>query len=433
MGTSPSRELLSDGGSQPGASSSAGVARVPPPYGVGLADQGLGTVSRIHSLGPDASSDVDPAEQAAIDRATWLEVLPWAHDRKKSTRDHELTEITRKPNKPPVMSYVRERLKLDHPSLLRSLPNKDRGSYGRVRARATQVLSEIRSARHGNVPIRNLGTKHQFIPQFEANQPPTREHIEWTQTAHPSAKVNDPKFSDARWKEQLFWQTTRLEGSHVGVVTTFDKTLSIGGGFSTAGNQPEQIYRHVFRALPTIKEAAFALGLTIIERGKTPNFVVVDLDAGVILEGLAAANYLQTDVVLLSFFVNVAQGIQPNAASQNPDPAMRAAQRQTLLDAQFSTFDRNTIARLPRRLRVWPMDGLMLAIHAIHARPGYFDAAFWAWHAERFGTTMSEPKNIASSLLKRLKSKNEAGYLANICTGKYAALLKDLRLHDFNP
>ncbi len=143
-------------------------------------------------------------------------------------------------------------------------------------------------------------------------------------------------------KLQVFEKTKSLEG-RVGTFTTFDNTFTVGVGFSSAGGQAETVIDKFFTAVPEVRAAAFAAGLAVSGN----NMFIVDTDKGWILEGLAAAAYLQTNTALISLLINASQGVQSYQPGQAPPAAERDRQRQGMLNAQWQNFLERTLSGIP--------------------------------------------------------------------------------------
>ncbi len=90
--------------------------------------------------------------------------------------------------------------------------------------------------------------------------PTAKDYNTWSKSALPTGvQATD-------WNWQVFKKIQDLEGQE-GRLTTFDKTLTVGPGYSTSAGQGQQVLAKTFDALPEVKAAAFAAGLTADSSG----------------------------------------------------------------------------------------------------------------------------------------------------------------------
>jgi Domain of unknown function (DUF4157) len=267
------------------------------------------------------------------------------------------------------------------------------------------AISQIITAR-AKIPDRPMGRSRNNNAGYDYNpdtDPAAREYSQWTKSALPTG------VKDSDWDWQVFKKIQGLEGQE-GRFTTFDKTLSVGPGYSTSGGQTQHVIGRTFNLLPEVKSVAFDAGLTLDASGA---MTVVDTDKRWILESQDAAAYIQTEVSLLSLLVNVSQGTQPVRVRAGDSlavaPEEQKEQRQALLDTEWRQFLDGTLANMTSLVQGWPMDSAVLAIHAKHAQPGNFPFTFWNTHDDPGLATM-----VAAIYGKVGES---AKY---ICTGKYA-------------
>ncbi len=229
--------------------------------------------------------------------------------------------------------------------------------------------------------------------------PVAKDYNQWVKSALPTG-VND---SDWNW--QVFKRIQGLEGQE-GRFTTFDKTLSVGPGFSTSGGQTQRVIGRTFNLLPGVKSIAFAAGLVVDTGGA---MMVVDTASRWILESQDAATYLQTELSLLSLLVNVSQGTQPVNDSGAVAPDEQGKQRQALLDSEWQQFLSVTLAGITGLVKSWPLDSAILAVHAKHAQPGNFPFTFWS------GQNGPGLSTMVAAIYDRVGDSAKF-----ICTGKYA-------------
>jgi hypothetical protein len=232
-------------------------------------------------------------------------------------------------------------------------------------------------------------------------------------TRHPSVHYDDKDVKDQR-RWALFQKIWAHEGDP-GIVTTFDKTLTIGAGFSSAGTQAEKVLGYALDHLPDAKATAFVAGLTV----QGANMTAVDTQNKVIVSGAAAAAYVQTAPELISFISNLLIGAQLDAQDKPPDADAAAAQRQTMLDAQWVSFLSSTLTGIPDNiLTTWAIGPASLAAHARHAVPGFFP-----WSV--FAGVSPSAENVIRVIYQTLAAKGEARtWFHPIVNGEYDALGK---------
>ncbi|MEV4315096.1 hypothetical protein [Actinocrispum sp. NPDC049592] len=158
------------------------------------------------------------------------------------------------------------------------------------------------------------------------------------------------------WNWQVFKAIQRLEGQ-AGRLTTFDKTLTIGAGFSSAGGAAQRILGRVCSVLPEVAQAAFEAGLAVDGKGAMS---VADPNRKWILDGEDAAAYVQTSPELLSFIVDISQGTQPTGPGGPRDHGRhdlrhgRGCLGQVDLHPAVRPVPAEVIRSLPSRRPSWP-------------------------------------------------------------------------------
>ena len=233
----------------------------------------------------------------------------------------------------------------------------------------------------------------------------------WRKAARPSVQFVPGDPADER-KWQVFTRLWSMEGNP-GLVTTFDNTLSIGVGFSSAGGQAERVLGYALDRLPEVKAAAFAAGLEV----QGGNMVVVETNKKVILSGLAAAAYVQTVPELLSFISNICLGVQTAADGSAPQPDGADKQRQTMLDAQWVTINAVAMKDLPGDILFWDLPSVTLVIHARHAILGTFPY-------DVFRANGQGAENVVRSIYNQLRKNNMLVWFHPIVNGEFDALGK---------
>jgi hypothetical protein len=307
---------------------------------------------------PDVGHAVEsetPAAGGEIAAAgTWLKVVPMLraknHD-KGNLRDEHIATVDNKPGEAPTVSYN---------------PKTSEQVGGQGADAVDAVIQAIIAARR-SIPARSVardkpnGNVGNYYNPDTDTTGVAADYKAWRSSRRPHAKftAGDPK-DEAKW--QIFTQLWHLEGDP-GLVTTFDNTLSIGVGFSTAGLQPERILSYAFAKLPDLEHVAFAAGLAVNGTSMT----VVDTQNKILVSGFAAAAYVQTVPELISFISNITIGVQTDAQGHAPDADAANQQRQTMLDAQWVAFLGSSVRGIPDEILKWELPSVTLAVHARHA------------------------------------------------------------------
>jgi hypothetical protein len=359
-----------------------------------------------------------PADYAKL---SWEQLLPTAHGARPiatvnlQTPDNRWSRVWGS-GKDPTLEYAPDKdIKVDPATVATrggasTTPQADADEIARQAALAAAqdaAVAKIVGAR-GLIPARKMGRSPNNNAGWDYNpdkDPDAVDYNAWAKTALPTGVKADD------WNWQVFREIQKLEGQ-AGRVTTFDKTLSIGAGFSTSGGQTQAILGKTFDLLPEVKAVAFDAGLIVSSSGPV---TVVDTDKKWILHDQDADNYLQTQTQLLSLLVDVSQGAVPVAAAgggtgpPGVSPDEQSKQRQTFLDVQWQQFLAGTLAGISGRVQGWPLDSAVLAAHAKHALPATFPYSFWESH----------PSSDLGTMVKTIfATAGDAG--ANICNGKYA-------------
>ena len=376
----------------------------------------------------------------------WLELLPKAHGQGGS----RITSLKHEQNKAPVLVYGDRGIVTDPaagtPSATDPAAAQLRQQHeaavasaiaGIVAARAAIPARDIdRDPLHnwpathsGNYydPV-NPGWKPKDDPNIKdadwpaelkkrkaAGDPEGAAYQQWVDTAVPTGV--DVKNPDDKKKWDIFKATIPLEG-RIGTITTFDKTLSVGVGFSSSAGQTQSVLGRTFDQLPDVKAVALAAGLVADAGG---NMKVVDTDRKWVLDGQDAAAYVQTNEALLSLIINVSQGRQPGTSGKPLTAAEQQQQRQAWLDAQWQTFLANALAGIPPAILGWPLDSAVLATHSRHGAPAYFTWSFWTAHPA------TDLKAMVGAIYDQLQANNAMSWFFNICDGKYASIASQVK------
>ena len=357
-----------------------------------------------------------PPTNPDFSQITWQQLLPRAH----GAGGARITSIdlhtpgnridTRGSGADPTLNYVPDKnIHTDPASAapqggVSTTPEADQEAADQnaaFKAAQDQVISQIIAAR-AKIPDRpmtrslNNNAGYDYNPDRDSA---AADYNKWAKSALPTG------VGAGDWNWLVFQKIQGLEGQE-GRFTTFDKTLSVGPGYSTSGGQAQQAIGKTFNVLPEVKAVAFSAGLVVDPSG---NMQVVDTDKRWILSGQDAAAYLQTETSLLSLLVNVSQGAQPADSSGTVSPDQQAKQRQGFLDLEWQQFLNGTLSGITSLVQGWPIDSAVLAVHAKHAQPGNFPYSFWsAQNGPDLATMVSTIYN---------KVGDSAKY---ICTGMYA-------------
>jgi peptidoglycan hydrolase-like protein with peptidoglycan-binding domain len=362
------------------------------------------------SLVPGLATTAAPATSAAPAPAAgaggaWDAVLPrlQAKNHASNTRDDKVAAAHNEPGKAPTVTY--------NAAASETIPGA--GDDAAVVAAVQAVLTArqaIPARPIGRDPLNKKGnTYNPDLDKSGAADP----YEAWRKTARPSVQFVPGDAADER-KWQIFTKLWSMEGNP-GLVTTFDNTLSIGVGFSSAGGQAERVLGYALDRLPEVKAAAFAAGLEV----QGGNIVVVETNKKVILSGLAAAAYVQTVPELISFISNICLGVQTGADGSAPQPDGADKQRQTMLDAQWATINSVAMKDLPADILFWDMSSVTLVVHARHAILGTFP--YEVFRANGQGT-----ENVIRTIYNRLRATNQLQWYHPIVNGIFDALGKKI-------
>ncbi len=352
------------------------------------------------------SGVVDPAEYAKM---TWEQLLPTAHGsggKQIATVDLHTKSggwsNTTGTGQDPTLQYAAPKDITVDPAAVTpkggtsSTAQPDAGAAAFTAAQDAAVQAIV--AARGAIPARQMGRSPNNNAGWDYNpdlDPAAADYRTWAKTALPKG------VGAGDWNWKVFQKIQGLEGQ-AGRFTTFDKTLSVGAGFSTSGGQTQAIIGKTFDLLPEVKAKAYAAGLIVSASG---GMTVVDTDRKWILRGTDADAYIQTQTQLLSLLVDVSQGTVPTGKADE-----KAVQRQTFLDVQWEQFTGGTMAGITPLVKGWSIDSAVLAVHAKHAQPSDFPYTFW--------TPDNGPD--LGKMVKAIFAKAPVG-ASFICTGMYAA------------
>jgi len=415
-----------------------------------------GSTGRIVQREPQQSVLSPSGDQGAPDfsKMNWIELLPRAHGDKKdkNKRFIQIAKVQNAQDQTPTLIYDDKHIAVDPapsaPPPAPRVPNtvvgapfdtdteQTRKDYEAAVNRAVQKIIAARAS----IPPRDFdrdpyGTKggnfydpvvagwepqpkddprkHSQVWMTERNKqkkiddPQGGAYKGWLSSAMPTGL--DPSNADDMKKWEIFKKTIPLEG-RIGTITTFDRTLTVGVGFSSSGGQAQKVIGKAFNMLPAVKDVAFSAGLTVDGKG---GMQVVDTDSKWILDGQDAAAYVQTNQALLSLLVNVSQGAQPDVSGNTLDAAAQAKQRQAWLDTQWRTFLAEALGGIPAEILAWPIESVVLATHTRHALSGTFPWSFWTSHNNH------DLRAMVEAIYEKLRDTNQLHWLYPICGGIY--------------
>jgi hypothetical protein len=346
---------------------------------------------------------------------TWKDILPKVRSKRKTKRSQGITKLVQDRGQPPRLVYVENAIEV--------IPGEGKTSIAEIEAtigtiRQVRDLLVVRAI--GRAPGVNIGNYYDPVQAAKDGDEDAKSYNLWIETVLPSG-VNDSKDQD--W--MIFKKFVELEGN-VGMITTSDGWLTVGIGFSSAGSQAEAVvYRTLQKATDAV-DVAHQAGLIV----ESTNMTVVDIDRsptrGVVLEGIAAQNYVSTHPALLSLVVNLSQGSRLRSNNSQLSSDETNTWRQAWLDAQWTLFKNNTIGNMPSAIRAWPLVSIVLAAHARHMRSALFDWKFWENQSpelpsmvEAIWVQLTDPKN-------HLSPKTAVNNLLAICSGPYQTYADDI-------
>lgn len=205
--------------------------------------------------------------------------------------------------------------------------------------------------------------------------------------------------NDLRWN--VLRRFFSAEGRPSDMMTYDSTNITWGPGFAGMGVMgiTEQAMARLFNQSQEAKDAFWRVGITVVG----VDLVMVDVkDAdngiGEKLHGTAAENVLRLDKKLLSFFVNVSQGLTEPGQT---DPS--ASLRQKVLDAHFETFLNTTLRNSAGIIDEMDEMAAAVAAHAVHS-------GNHGWGQFRGAKTQSEvEERIKLQIANFEKKKKEGG------------------------
>ncbi|MFT5455006.1 MAG: hypothetical protein ACI9K2_001484 [Myxococcota bacterium] len=201
----------------------------------------------------------------------------------------------------------------------------------------------------------------------------------WLGGATPSDK--DLRNSKTRKQWELFQDTAKGEGDPSSMNTWDDQDVTLGAGFSAAG-QLQRVLAGFFTRAPSAMRRFYEAGILL--NGST--FVAVDVAKNVRLEGDAAKKLIKYDKTLITLFIDLAQSTERDDGLGNTDKGPTL--RQHMLDAQFSLFQ-DKAGNVPTFALSWSRTARAVAGHANHWLPGVYP---WS----RFKSTKGDLAKIAA-------------------------------------
>ncbi|MBS2022917.1 MAG: hypothetical protein JST92_10935 [Deltaproteobacteria bacterium] len=187
-----------------------------------------------------------------------------------------------------------------------------------------------------------------------------------------------------------------------------DAFVTIGAGFASSGHLAQKLFKNLLAMSATkLSERATAAGLRADVIGGKNEFIVVDTTKGCILKGADAANYICTNVQLLSFIANCGIGAQGDIRKGTgpiveSDPKIQEAQIRGMLDAQFAAFGDS--AGPTADIIGWPQPPEERFVLIAHARHGG-DFAGWKGGLGDNDAPGADTATVAHNVWARLKKK----------------------------
>jgi hypothetical protein len=283
----------------------------------------------------------------------------------------------------------------------------DRGKKGDPEA-MKPVLASIRDARAA-IENRKLSfitvdpPKRPREGYMSADDARTAQYDKWLRhkDTHPRLATGP---DDLRWK--VLRRFFGAEGRPSAMMTYDATNITWGPGFAGMGVNgiTEQAMARLFNQSQEAKDAFWKVGITVVG----VDLVMVNVkDAskgiGEKLHGTTAENVLRLDKKLLSFFINVSEGLTQQGQA---DPS--ATLRQSVLDAHFETFLNTTLRGSAGIIDGMKDKAAALAAHAVHT-------SNHSWAQFKGATTEPEVeqriKNRIADLEKQKAAGKKVGYI----------------------
>jgi len=190
----------------------------------------------------------------------------------------------------------------------------------------------------------------------------TKDYDKWLRNkdTHPTlAKSPD----DVRWN--VLRRFFAAEGRPSDMMTYDSTNITWGPGFAGmgVGGITEQAMARLFNQSPEAKDAFWKVGLTVVGVDLVMvNVRDADKGLGEKLHGTTAENVLRLDKKLVSFFINVSQGLT-EPGQTNPSENLR----QKVLDSHFETFLNTTLRGSAGIIEGMEEMAAAVAAHAVHS------------------------------------------------------------------
>jgi hypothetical protein len=225
----------------------------------------------------------------------------------------------------------------------------------------------------------------------------TKDYDKWLRNkdTHPTlAKSPD----DVRWN--VLRRFFAAEGRPSDMMTYDSTNITWGPGFAGmgVGGITEQAMARLFNQSPEAKDAFWKVGITVVG----VDLVMVNIkDAekglGEKLHGTVAENVLRLDKKLISFFINVSQGLtEPGQTSPSQNL------RQDVLDSHFETFLNTTLRGSEGIIDGMEEMAAAVAAHSVHS-------GNHSWGQFRGATALSDVEGRINSQIANLKQQQEQG------------------------
>jgi hypothetical protein len=190
----------------------------------------------------------------------------------------------------------------------------------------------------------------------------TKDYDHWLRDkdTHPRL-ASSP--DDVRWN--VLRRFFAAEGRPSEMMTYDSTNITWGPGFAGMGvaGITEQAMARLFNQSPEAKDAFWKVGITVVGVDLVMvNIKDADQGLGEKLHGTTAENVLRLDRKLISFFINVSQGLT-EPGQTNPSETLR----QDVLDAHFETFLNTTLRGSEGIIEGMEEHAAAVAAHAVHS------------------------------------------------------------------
>ncbi|MGD8790258.1 MAG: hypothetical protein PVH05_12330, partial [Burkholderiales bacterium] len=263
----------------------------------------------------------------------------------------------------------------------------------------------LRSIRDARAAIEER--KLSYVKKKKPNQPregyksevddKTRDYDKWLRNkdTHPRLAKSA---GDIRWN--VLRRFFAAEGRPSEMMTYDFTNITWGPGFAGMGASgiTEQAMARLFNQSEEAKDAFWKVGITVVGADLVMvNIKDAEKGIGEKLHGTRAENELRLDKKLLSFFINVSQGLT-EPGQIDPSESLR----QDVLDAQFETFLNTTLSGSEGIIEGMEEMAAAVAAHAVHT-------GNHGWGEFRGATSLSSVEGRINAQIANLKKQKEQG------------------------